>query len=246
MSEQDTAPSQVQKESIINQEALSKLFSEKLPVPYLALITTYVILVLALVINLAGLTSYGISQLFDTGAALGISSLLFKASVSSIVMAQIATLIVVVPTIILVRKLIASAEADETWRQKQKARRVIYTFGITLMVLALVSVVVNFVQALLAAGLASNPGMAFLQAIVSGAVMIAIASTGLYILVNSNTKHNESGVKTTLLAIAIVAAILAAYGLFNAYNTKTPSRGADVEKAIDSLRSSSSSSNLRW
>ena len=67
MDQQETAPDQVQKESIINQEALSKLFSEKLPIPYLALLATYISLLVAVTFNLIGVASHCASRLFNEG-----------------------------------------------------------------------------------------------------------------------------------------------------------------------------------
>ena len=153
---------------------------------------------------------------------------------------------------LLVKKLVENSEAKEPWRQEQKTRRAFYIIGIVILIFALLSAIVGFVQALLSAGLSDNPGMAILSAIVGGALVITAADTGLYILVNSYSKRNTAGVKTAIIGMIIAVVILVSYGLYTVYSNKSSSR--DSNSLIESVEemyksnspSSSSGGSLSW
>lgn len=220
MSDKTTSSESTQSASIINQEALGSLFSNKLPVPYLASLTVFVVLLLVSLGSILGLSGFAASQLLSnsTSEGLSLSSLVFRFSLNQAVLSQVAALIVALPGTIIMGRVVATIERAEPWRLQQKARRVIYTITIAILLLSLILSIFGIVKGFLEAGTSSEGGMMVLKTLIQGALSVATTLIGLFIITNSHANRNQRTIQTLFMALAVAGIILACYGSYQAYN----------------------------
>lgn len=220
MSDKTTSSESTQPASIINQEALGSLFSNKLPVPYLASLTVFVVLLLISLGSILGLSGFAASQLLSNSGAgnVNLSSMIFRFSLNQAVLSQVAALIVALPGAIIMGRVVTTIERAEPWRLQQKARRVIYTITIAILLLSLIAAIFGIIKGFLEAGTSSESGMMVLKTLVQGALSVAANLIGLFIVSNSHANRNQRTIQTLFMALAVAGIILACYGSYQAYN----------------------------
>lgn len=248
MSEQTTAPTPQPRASIINQEAVNSMFSQSLPIPYLAALILFVSLFITSVFTMVDLVGFVMSNLLSGGGSASLASL-FKGLVgNSAALSKIALLIVSFPAALFAMKLVRHMEATEPWRHTQRARRGVYLVAITLLLFVLISSVVTFIHGLLAAGAGSDAGIAILRTLLQGIVAIAAAVAGLFVMTNMYAQRNQASIRTTLLILGVAAVVLVSFGLYQSYtgssstSSSKPARSSSTT-TDDLFKSSKPSSN---
>lgn len=243
MSEQTTAPTPQPRASIINQEAVNSMFSQSLPIPYLAVLVVCISLFVASIFIIVDLAGFVVSNLISGGGA-SFSGLLKGIVGSQAVFGKIAALIVCFPAALLTMKLVRHIEAKESWRLTQRARRGVYIIAITLLLLVLIGSIVGLVQGLLAAGAGSNAGLAILRTLLQGIVTISAALAGLFVVANMYAQRNQTTVRTVLLILGIAAIVLVSFGLYQAY-TKSSNSTKSFRNSTEDLFKTPRNNSLR-
>lgn len=238
MSEQTTAPTPQPRASIINQEAVNSMFSQSLPIPYLAALILFVSLFITSIFTMVDLVGFVINNLLSSGGNASLASLFKGLTGSSTALSKIALLIVSFPAALFAMKLVRHMESTEPWRQTQRARRGVYITAITVLLFLLFSSVVAFINGLLTAGVGSDAGIAILRALLQGVVSVAAAIAGLFIMTNVYAQRNQANIRTTLLILGITAVVLVSFGLYQSY---TKSSGTSSSKPA---RSSTTTDDL--
>lgn len=248
MSEQTTAPTPQPRASIINQEAVNSMFSQSLPIPYLAALILFVSLFITSVFTIVDLVGFVMSNLLSSGGNASLASLFKAFTGGGAALSKIALLIVSFPAALFAMKLVRHMEAAEPWRQTQRARRGVYLVAITLLLFVLFNSIVTFVSGLLAAGAGSDAGIAILRTLLQGVVAVAAALAGLFVMTNMYAQRNQAHIRTTLLILGITAVVLVSFGLYQSY-TKSSSTSSSTKPARSStttddlFKSSKPSSN---
>ncbi|MDO4684473.1 MAG: hypothetical protein Q4B06_02080 [Candidatus Saccharibacteria bacterium] len=244
MSEQTTTPTPQPRASIINQEAVNSMFSQSLPIPYLAALVVCISLFLASVFTMVDLVGFVMSNLISGSGSASVGGLLKGIIGNQAAFGKIAALIVCFPTALFAMKLVRHLETKEPWRLTQRARRGVYVVAITLLLLVLVGAAVSFVQGLLTAGAGSNAGLAILRTLLQGVITISAALTGLFVVANMYVQRNQTTVRTALLILGIAAIVLVSFGLYQLY-TKSSSSNNSLRSTTEEILKTPRSNSLR-